>query len=120
MTRPPPRSTRTDTPFPYTTLFRSSLHNRGANRTTAAGSNTRHRDRPGQWRNPWPDNDAGRFAGAGNHRSGFVQSVQSLPDGAQCRSPVAIETWASSGDRKRVVEGRRVTVRIDRGGGGIY
>src|SRR3546814_14747228 len=25
MLRPPPRSTRTDTPFPYTTLFRSPL-----------------------------------------------------------------------------------------------
>src|SRR3546814_14381661 len=26
MIRQPPRSTRTDTPFPYTTLFRSSAH----------------------------------------------------------------------------------------------
>src|SRR3546814_5835091 len=26
MKRPPPRSTRTDTLFPYTTLFRSALH----------------------------------------------------------------------------------------------
>src|SRR3546814_10552980 len=26
MIRPPPRSTRTDTPFPYTTLFRSRHH----------------------------------------------------------------------------------------------
>src|SRR3546814_7667007 len=26
MIRPPPRSTRTDTLFPYTTLFRSGLH----------------------------------------------------------------------------------------------
>src|SRR3546814_9395049 len=26
MIRPPPRSTRTDTLFPYTTLFRSALH----------------------------------------------------------------------------------------------
>src|SRR3546814_11665496 len=31
MLRPPPRSTRTDTLFPYTTLFRSGLnHSRGA------------------------------------------------------------------------------------------
>src|SRR3546814_20588919 len=28
MRRPPPRSTRTDTLFPYTTLFRSKPHNR--------------------------------------------------------------------------------------------
>src|SRR3546814_13448429 len=30
MTRPPPRSTRTDTLFPYTTLFRSALGGIGA------------------------------------------------------------------------------------------
>src|SRR3546814_20661627 len=30
MIRPPPRSTRTDTLFPYTTLFRSFLHLRRA------------------------------------------------------------------------------------------
>src|SRR3546814_5725014 len=29
MIRPPPRSTRTDTLFPYTTLFRSRAHGRG-------------------------------------------------------------------------------------------
>src|SRR3546814_2326760 len=32
MIRRPPRSTRTDTLFPYTTLFRSPLHPRGARR----------------------------------------------------------------------------------------
>src|SRR3546814_11529764 len=31
MIRRPPRSTRTDTLFPYTTLFRSPLRNRGEN-----------------------------------------------------------------------------------------
>src|SRR3546814_9864330 len=31
MIRRPPRSTRTDTLFPYTTLFRSSRRNRGGN-----------------------------------------------------------------------------------------
>src|SRR3546814_8843621 len=37
MIRRPPRSTRTDTLFPYTTLFRSAIHNvwRGAGRKTA-------------------------------------------------------------------------------------
>src|SRR3546814_13347392 len=29
MIRRPPKSTRTDTPFPYTTLFRSDLHRLG-------------------------------------------------------------------------------------------
>src|SRR3546814_13693302 len=35
MIRRPPRSTRTDTLFPYTTLFRSSPHPRGARRGPA-------------------------------------------------------------------------------------
>src|SRR3546814_6556652 len=34
MIRRPPRSTRTDTLFPYTTLFRSRLHEAGLHRVT--------------------------------------------------------------------------------------
>src|SRR3546814_6410507 len=40
MVRRPPRSTRTDTLFPYTTLFRSNLRG-GTTDTTAANLNTR-------------------------------------------------------------------------------
>src|SRR3546814_11847495 len=43
MIRPPPRSTRTDTPFPYTTLFRSALERRGGG---AAGRVQRAIDEP--------------------------------------------------------------------------
>src|SRR3546814_1159012 len=42
MTRRPPRSTRTDTLFPYTTLFRSGVH---------------HPDRPGVARQHGPDRE---------------------------------------------------------------
>src|SRR3546814_2067041 len=42
MIRPPPRSTRTDTLFPYTTLFRSP---RPAHRATAASRALRHESR---------------------------------------------------------------------------
>src|SRR3546814_11259490 len=35
MIRRPPRSTRTDTLFPYTTLFRSHAHDAGTRRTCA-------------------------------------------------------------------------------------
>src|SRR3546814_1072461 len=38
MLRRPPRSTRTDTLFPYTTLFRSALPRRPRNTTRRAGS----------------------------------------------------------------------------------
>src|SRR3546814_10829859 len=42
MTRRPPRSTRTDTLFPYTTLFRSHLHRR-PRRHPPAAEGPRHR-----------------------------------------------------------------------------
>src|SRR3546814_14225628 len=38
MIRPPPRSTRTDTLFPYTTLFRSLADHRPADERNAGGS----------------------------------------------------------------------------------
>src|SRR3546814_8348934 len=38
MIRRPPRSTRTDTPFPYTTLFRSSLKTVRGSATITAGN----------------------------------------------------------------------------------
>src|SRR3546814_10407429 len=74
MIRRPPRSTRTDTLFPYTTLFRShgrgsspprsSLLARRAGGTGEAGlrptppadcrRNNAHRERHGSWRLPFP------------------------------------------------------------------
>src|SRR3546814_19142693 len=42
MIRRPPRSTRTDTLFPYTTLFRS-IRNTAGSRTVAAGIGQQHR-----------------------------------------------------------------------------
>src|SRR3546814_9387004 len=41
MIRRPPRSTRTDTLFPYTTLFRSSSYSRARGARSAAGLATR-------------------------------------------------------------------------------
>src|SRR3546814_3736169 len=52
MIRRPPRSTRTDTLFPYTTLFRSALdHERDVGN---AGSRADHRLRPEQLRAEHP------------------------------------------------------------------
>src|SRR3546814_5037845 len=42
MSRPPPRSTRTDTLFPYTTLFRSPLSRRDAPRRRQGGHDPHH------------------------------------------------------------------------------
>src|SRR3546814_14221860 len=57
MIRPPPRSTRTDTPFPYTTLFRSQVAVRRPRRRGDAGRQCRNRGEPagpGQERPPTP------------------------------------------------------------------
>src|SRR3546814_17988340 len=107
MIRRPPRSTRTDTLFPYTTLFRSGPWNR---QVVGAASNLGSRQQAiGDSRTgsgaPWsvsstgrqrlrPGNDGGSPAGGGAARS--------------CRG-----TWA---DRKSVVWGKRVSVRVDLGG----
>src|SRR3546814_4093041 len=56
MIRRPPRSTRTDTLFPYTTLFRSRRHRR----------RRRHRSRPGSARGR-----AGGGGGGGGAASGW-------------------------------------------------
>src|SRR3546814_10557937 len=46
MIRRPPRSTRTDTLFPYTTLFRSYQHPSAAEMPVRCGSGYRNRRRP--------------------------------------------------------------------------
>src|SRR3546814_428473 len=62
MTRRPPRSTRTDTLVPYTTLFRSAGIGAGTGRKDRRGDNHhRHRPDPRIWRDgrrlPAPDPD---------------------------------------------------------------
>src|SRR3546814_5208707 len=54
MIRRPPRSTRTDTLFPYTTLFRSLRHRRAARppRGPADAEGLHHRERPAERRKP--------------------------------------------------------------------
>src|SRR3546814_13298510 len=51
MTRRPPRSTRTDTRFPYTTLFRSVPRCTRAGRQRWTGRAWRACPPPGPWRN---------------------------------------------------------------------
>src|SRR3546814_4981301 len=50
MIRRPPRSTRTDTLFPYTTLFRSPFAGGGALRSRRDGDGYRRRDQGGDSR----------------------------------------------------------------------
>src|SRR3546814_16971603 len=58
MNRRPPRSTRTDTPFPYTTLFRSPCFSA----TRKPHAQAFHRSLDSLWRLPLPEGDARHLA----------------------------------------------------------
>src|SRR3546814_20497927 len=120
MIRRPPRSTRTDTLFPYTTLFRSGLrdplrrwqrhHRVGQSRhRLRGGSAERHgaAQRPLRWR------DGAETREAQNARGTETQGPLSLPESGPC--PLSNAGAA----RKSVVSGKSVSVRVDPGGGRI-
>src|SRR3546814_15051271 len=90
MIRRPPRSTRTDTLFPYTTRFRSAA-DRSAPMAVAAHSTAGCAARRGRSARPRPQRRA-RPAGP------------------------AARVRAAPGDRKSVVQGKSVSVRVDLGG----
>src|SRR3546814_19225575 len=100
MIRRPPRSTRTDTLFPYTTLFRSRRNVERARQIIDNGVEQRL--------------DAlvleGRTAQHGHE--GEVE--RALADQALQRRDVRLLAFEI--DRKSVVEGKSVSVRVDLGG----
>src|SRR3546814_13307857 len=105
MIRRPPRSTRTDTLFPYTTLFRSFRSDPGLCRR----SGEQYFARRCHWRN------GGGFGSRQRHsRVRRERSCGSFSDTENCRK----NHWL--GDRKSVVEGKSVSVRVDLGGRGIF
>src|SRR3546814_16337826 len=109
MGRRPPRSTRTDTLFPYTTLFRSTayrLSGHCAGCQTVASLIGRHLAGGAAGAAPWPcRQQRGREPPrAGGDRGGLLR-VQRPCDRRQ-----------TPADRKRVGAGKRVSVRVDRGG----
>src|SRR3546814_18891836 len=108
MIRRPPRSTRTDTLFPYTTLFRSPGQGGAARdfdtRATPA-ARTGNRPRRGvsvfALRSPYHGHESRdrrrRLAAAGRFEARFCLALRTR-------------------DRSRVVSGKRVSVRVERGG----
>src|SRR3546814_12114708 len=117
MIRRPPRSTRTDTLFPYTTLFRSPFH--------TPRLPLRARRRPARWlsrRNPRSRR------GRGRNRPEYVPSPPRR-SGARFRrfSPQVHSLWHAfrglfhrTADRKSVVVGKSVSVSVDFGGRRIF
>src|SRR3546814_14767361 len=130
MIRRPPRSTRTDTLFPYTTLFRSSVRTRQPGRV--------RRGEPGVFR---PGSGvclpaaraASLFRGALRRRSAApgLRARPALRAAGRRRRPGAAARTRSRArpgrrlpagrgqDRKSVVEGKRVSGRGGLGGGRI-
>src|SRR3546814_18580731 len=92
MIRRPPRSTRTDTLFPYTTLFRSSGYRY-------------------QW--IW----RGRWVLVARHETGFTLLEMLVALAVFSLAALALIRLQSVAlDRERVVEGKRVSVRVGFGG----
>src|SRR3546814_3356269 len=100
MIRRPPRSTRTDTLFPYTTLFRSTLA------TTAAQPGARHLhdrvDRLWVWLRRPVLFQPHVSAPVRHHAVGFPQQrsepgrffgAAMIPDGVSCRAHDKARTW---------------------------
>src|SRR3546814_16989563 len=130
MIRRPPRSTRTDTLFPYTTLFRSGAGGRC------------HRDCAGDRRQDPPEPVLGLLLQSGWHSARRLRPAQpgdrrrgdGIEFGIGADQRVAAETLAAAEngtrgssswvtikqgvmpDRKSVVKGKSGSVRVDLGG----
>src|SRR3546814_18067376 len=126
MIRRPPRSTRTDTLFPYTTLFRSSAPcawirsglkiaacccRRASNTCCKLDRDVTHTSSPS--RNVAASTEAPAKMGKGGRSPPFLCPLPCSGDRALRR---LAEKSPKSGDRKSVVEGKRVSVRVDLGG----
>src|SRR3546814_13665761 len=111
MIRLPPRSTRTDTLFPYTTLFRSPLHPEADGRG-AGGRSRQAQDRAAadDRRDPEPA-EAGRLRAAGPRVSGGRAGALRAAGGG-----VGGRGVSGPRDRQSVVSGTGVYVRVDIGG----
>src|SRR3546814_16259551 len=114
MIRRPPRSTRTDTLFPYTTLFRSARRGKpfrpSSDRRTASPSFMAERARSMGARVRMSSASAMRSSAA----SGAGRSSRCS---TEPRLVMATGWWTR--DRKRVGEGEGVEVRVELGGRGI-
>src|SRR3546814_17602078 len=105
----PPRSTRTDTLFPYTTLFRSIVHTMLAQRALKSGFDVR----PISLLAPAVRIDTfDKELGAVVASRGIRLLSANLTD--------AGERAASSGDRERDVWGKSVSVHVAVGDRGIH
>src|SRR3546814_11742324 len=113
MTRRPPRSTRTDTLFPYTTLFRNQC---GEHKDVKQLLLQKYNESPVGL----GITSQGGLVEVPTASDGATWSIiVTMPDGLSCLI-AAGEGWRSKHkDRKSVVEGKSVAVRVESGGGRI-
>src|SRR3546814_21163166 len=113
MIRRPPRSTRTDTLFPYTTLFRSTLN------FAVSYLDSKYLNFPGAACTPDQMAAPGQTVCV-QDLSGTrtpLSSKWSGNAGIEYRKPVGnLELTGRVEDRKSVVSGKSVSVRVDLGG----
>src|SRR3546814_11408686 len=103
ITRRPPRSTRTDTLFPYTTLFRSADQRDDRRCDDRADDPARQRIE----RDPALEQPRDLNVGRSHHMQHLDRLAMRLQPRARGEAPQ---------DRKSVVEGKSVSVRVDLGG----
>src|SRR3546814_13636238 len=123
MIRRPPRSTRTDTLFPYTTLFRSAVP-AGA-LASVYGAHllwqaTEDYSSPTAFAAP-PQHFPPRHFPPGHFSPRLSPRLESSSFACRPRRfrRSGRKAAAAQGDRKSVVEGKSVSVRVDLGGGRI-
>src|SRR3546814_20051673 len=131
MIRRPPRSTRTDTRFPYTTLFRSHRQLRTGDRVHAQGVEGRQRTLRAAWLfhderqieepdDSWPARQSQhiriRPAPCADDAAGTDADAQGRPSADARRYSARQGSQDRVLDRKSVVEGKSVSVRVDLGG----
>src|SRR3546814_17948542 len=108
MSRRPPRSTRTDTLFPYTTLFRS--------RVVAAGWRCEFGERESAFQRVFlVESVEGHELGVHQHGAGGVLAVVGQGVAVAVEDLGGARLAPAQPDRKSVVEGKSVSVRVDRG-----
>src|SRR3546814_12355965 len=113
MIRRPPRSTRTDTLFPYTTLFRSRPLQGGARRLQRHPAEGARRPFRRSLRRAAPCACPHRSVGLCARRA---TDARGDPPGGISRHPPGAGLSGLSRDRKSVVSGKGVSVRVDLGG----
>src|SRR3546814_20579950 len=113
MIRRPPRSTRTDTLFPYTTLFRSAVRRRTSVFIADPQFDAGQRFAAGRWKSRGNFNAGREDAGAAYGKTILLADRHAL---AAEYVEQGFRHRRAAGARQSVVYGKRVAVRVDLGG----